>query len=53
MNTKVSTNGLFLYLLEMSDRRYAKAPILEGKNTRKEALEYLDELIDKGIKWIE
>ncbi len=53
MNTKVSVNGLYSYIYRMSDTNYSRFPLLDGIATREEALQYLRDLTDKGIKWIE
>ncbi len=51
--TLVSVKGLFNYVVQMSNERYAKYPLLEGCKTREEALYRLAELVKSGVKWLQ
>ncbi len=51
--TLVSTRGLFDYVVQMSDERYAKYPLLDDCKTREEALFRLAELVKRGVKWLQ
>jgi hypothetical protein len=52
METKVSVTGLYNYISQMDEERYKKWPIIEGRKTKQEALNFLTKLEAQGVNWI-